>query len=242
MRDLVARAGHEIDLGCFSHLPAFIEPGAFFRRDGALGERDGGVAAEQLARLLVEAGIEGGGDGAGGGNGPRAEREAGEIDPEAREAAGELAQGDAEPGMAGGFLVSAQATILPSLIVTMRSARLAISASCVTTMSVALALPGDGEEHVGDHGAGGAVEIAGGFVGEDDAGVAGEGAGDGDALAFAAGELAGIVVHALGEADGGERRAGEIIDIGEAGDLERGADIVERVHGGRAGGRTGTRG
>ena len=46
------------------------------------------------------------------------------------------------------------------------------------------------------------VEVAGGFVGEDDGGLVDEGAGDGDALTLTAGELVGLVHHAAAEADG----------------------------------------
>ena len=45
----------------------------------------------------------------------------------------------------------------------------------------------EGEDFLG----GGGVEVAGGFVGEDEVGVGDDGAGDGDALFLAAGELAG---------------------------------------------------
>ncbi len=60
-------------------------------------------------------------------------------------------------------------------------------------------------EEFEDFFAGFGVEVAGGFVGEDDEGGVGEGAGDGDALLLAAGELVGFVVEAVVEADlGGE--------------------------------------
>ena len=58
--------------------------------------------------------------------------------------------------------------------------------------------------------AGFGVEVAGGFVGEDDGGLVDEGAGDGDALALTAGELVGLVVHAGLEADGGEGSFGAL--------------------------------
>ena len=44
-------------------------------------------------------------------------------------------------------------------------------------------------EEAHDFIAGGGIEVAGGFVGEEDGGVVDEGASDGDALALAAGEL-----------------------------------------------------
>src|SRR5271168_2981321 len=48
------------------------------------------------------------------------------------------------------------------------------------------------------------VEVAGGFVGEDDGGFVDQSAGDGDALTLAAGEFVGLVHHAAAEADGFE--------------------------------------
>jgi hypothetical protein len=57
------------------------------------------------------------------------------------------------------------------------------------------------EEKAGKGFGGGAVEGAGGFVGEEKAGLIDEGANDGDALTFAAGKLAGAVIEALAEAD-----------------------------------------
>ena len=45
------------------------------------------------------------------------------------------------------------------------------------------------------------VEVAGGFVGEEDVGILHEGASDGDALLLSAREFVGEVVHAVGEAD-----------------------------------------
>ena len=57
-------------------------------------------------------------------------------------------------------------------------------------------------EDAHDFDAGLAVEVAGGFVGEEEGGVVDEGAGDGDALLLAAGELVGVVVGAGCEADG----------------------------------------
>ena len=66
----------------------------------------------------------------------------------------------------------------------------------------------EGEDEVEDGAAGGAIEIAGGFVGEEDGRAEGKGAGEGDALLFAAGELDGVVIEAAGEADAVEEFAG----------------------------------
>ena len=59
-----------------------------------------------------------------------------------------------------------------------------------------------------DAAAGGAVEVAGGLVGEQDRRPGGEGAGEGDPLLLAARELARVVVAAVGEADGGQQLVG----------------------------------
>ena len=52
------------------------------------------------------------------------------------------------------------------------------------------------------------VEVAGGFVGEDDGGTVDEGAGDGDALLLAAGELVGAMVEAALDAE----HFGEVVE------------------------------
>jgi hypothetical protein len=50
-------------------------------------------------------------------------------------------------------------------------------------------------EEIEDFFAGLGVEVAGGFVGEDDERAVGKGAGDGDALLLAAGKLVGLVIR-----------------------------------------------
>ena len=49
------------------------------------------------------------------------------------------------------------------------------------------------------------VEVAGGFVGQDQLGLVYQCAGDGDALLLPAGEFGGLVVKAIGQADGLQR-------------------------------------
>jgi len=58
-----------------------------------------------------------------------------------------------------------------------------------------------------DDGAGSGVQIACGFVGEDDGGAMDKGAGYGGALKLAAGKLVGTVVSAVGELNGVEELA-----------------------------------
>ena len=56
--------------------------------------------------------------------------------------------------------------------------------------------------------AGARVQIAGGFVGQEDGGASGQGASQGDALLLTAGEFAGAMVSAVFEADLGEQLEG----------------------------------
>jgi hypothetical protein len=74
------------------------------------------------------------------------------------------------------------------------------------------------------------VEVAGGFVGEDDGGLVDQGAGDGDALALAAGELVGLVHHAGAEVDGLEDGLGAGDALGGGGAVvdEGQLDVVQR--------------
>lgn len=65
-------------------------------------------------------------------------------------------------------------------------------------LAVVVELLEEGEDFL----AGGGVEVARGFIGEEDGGVCDECAGDSDALLLSAGELIGLVFHAVGEADG----------------------------------------
>ena len=94
-------------------------------------------------------------------------------------------------------------------------------------------------ENLHDFEAGLFVEVAGGFVGEDDGRVVGECAGDGDALALAAGELRGARVVAAFEAEAVEEGFGACSHFaaacarvlhGEADVLEDG-EVGEEVEG-----------
>ena len=62
--------------------------------------------------------------------------------------------------------------------------------------------------------AGGGVEVAGGFVGEEDGRAVDEGAGDGDTLLLAAAELAGEGVAAVGQPHGLNHFGDAGIDVG----------------------------
>jgi hypothetical protein len=86
---------------------------------------------------------------------------------------------------------------------------------------------GKGLEHLV---AGGRVEIAGGFVGEDDARIVGGGAGDGDALLFAAGELGRTMGAAPADAEEVEQLVGALVGLrlALAGDELGNGDILAR--------------
>ena len=74
----------------------------------------------------------------------------------------------------------------------------------------------------------GAVEIAGGLVGQQDRRIVGERAGDRDALLFAAGELRRIVMAASRQPDFVEQRAAPRCRHRPAGNLHRHQDVLER--------------
>src|SRR5712692_6497236 len=78
--------------------------------------------------------------------------------------------------------------------------------------------------------AGGAVEVAGGLVGQQDGGVVHQGASDGHALALAAGELVGLVIHAVLEIDVGQGLLGSLdARLGRSAAVnQRQLDVVER--------------
>lgn len=73
------------------------------------------------------------------------------------------------------------------------------------------------------------VEVAGGFVGDDERRVGDEGAGDGDALFLAAGELPGEVTHPVAQADEFEGGFNVLpaFATGQAGEEEREFDVFE---------------
>ena len=101
-----------------------------------------------------------------------------------------------------------------------------------------LAGVGDHLECFGDFFAIGAIEIAGGLIGENHGRFVGQGSGDGDALLFAAGEAVGFALEFFGEAElleqkgspierGGFAEAAEF-EHGE-GDVFLGGEFLEQV-------------
>ena len=98
---------------------------------------------------------------------------------------------------------------------------------------------GELAEEVEDELTVGGIEVAGGFVGEDELGTVDEGAGDGDALLFAAGELGGEGVGAVGDADAVEEGgdAGGAFGGGDAVELKGEFDVFGGGEGGGGGGK-----
>lgn len=64
-------------------------------------------------------------------------------------------------------------------------------------------LAGEPGDELDDGGAGGRVEIACRFIGEEDGGLMDEGPGEGGALELSARELVGPMMETVGQADGG---------------------------------------
>jgi hypothetical protein len=91
---------------------------------------------------------------------------------------------------------------------------------------------GDAAEEVEDEGSGGGVEVAGGFVGEEEGRVVGEGAGDGDALLLAAGELVREAGGLRVEADPGEAFECGSAGLGMLGEEEGEFDVFNGGEGG----------
>jgi hypothetical protein len=90
------------------------------------------------------------------------------------------------------------------------------------------AFVGEIEEEGHDFGAVFGIEVAGGFVGEEDIGIVDKGAGDGGALLFAPGEFGGEMVKAVAEADFFEGLGGVGVLIGAVGADHGGeADVFE---------------
>jgi hypothetical protein len=65
-------------------------------------------------------------------------------------------------------------------------------------------------DEIDDHGAGGGVEIAGGFVGEKDRGLVDESTSEGGSLELSTGQLVGAMVGAVGELDGFKEIVGSV--------------------------------
>ena len=113
----------------------------------------------------------------------------------------------AEPQPAGGERRghgAVSATTRPSSISIRRGSRVAIARSCVITTIVAPAALSSSSSAMRAF-AGGAVQVAGGLVGEHDRRPVDQRAGDRHPLALAAGELRRPGRRAVGEADGGQR-------------------------------------
>ncbi len=86
------------------------------------------------------------------------------------------------------------------------------------------------EQMVDDRLAGGAVEIAGRLVGQQQRRAGDEGARDRDALLLAARQLAGIVPQAMPEPDPSQRRLGQREGVAMPSQFERDRDVLARRH------------
>ena len=87
------------------------------------------------------------------------------------------------------------------------------------------------EEKLGDFLAGMGIEIAGGFIGEQNARPRGNRAGQRHTLLLAAGELSRIVIETLAQTDRFQFRFRAVERIACAGQFQRHGDILQRGHG-----------
>ena len=87
-----------------------------------------------------------------------------------------------------------------------------------------------GEEKIGDLAAGVAVEIAGGFVGDDQRRIGSQRPGDRHALLLAARQLSREMRQAFAEPHGLELGSGALEGVAAAGEFQRHGDIFERRH------------
>ena len=76
------------------------------------------------------------------------------------------------------------------------------------------------------------VEVAGGFIRDDDGGAAHEGAGDGDALLLAAGHLGGAVTQSIRDAQGGDDEVEPSLLGGGPGQTHGQEDVGAGIQGG----------
>ena len=88
-----------------------------------------------------------------------------------------------------------------------------------------------GEQQIDDLGAGRLVEIAGRLVGDEDRRLGRQRARERHALLLAAGQLRRIVVQPLASPTAASSRAARSWASGDAGELERHRDVLQRRHG-----------
>jgi hypothetical protein len=74
-------------------------------------------------------------------------------------------------------------------------------------------LAGEPGDEFNDGGAGGGVEVARRFIGEENGGLMNEAAGEGGALKLAAGELVGSMMGSVGQSDGGQQFLGTLAGL-----------------------------
>ncbi len=170
-----------------------------------------------------------------------AERDADEEDPQAREAAAQVAQREAQDRRAGlrkrrgdGRVhagTSAASSTAPERIRMTRSQRAASAGSWVTSASVAPRRAGSAKirSMIARPVASSRLPVGSSAISSD--GLGDERAGERHPLLLAAGKLGGIVAHPFAEADLLELRAGAGEGVADAGEFERRGDVLERRHG-----------
>ena len=90
---------------------------------------------------------------------------------------------------------------------------------------------GFGKKRVQHFASGVVVQIAGGFVRQQEFGVRRKSAGDGGPLLFAAGQLRRKMAHPVRESDGGKRFGGGVHGVRASGELERQGGVFVGGHG-----------
>ena len=213
---------------------AQAQTGAAFDLFGAcrLGTVEHQVGAEELGGAgehgAVQAGAEIANGGARGDRDQQGEEQHAQL---AARLAEQLASGEAQQAGEGHRLHqgSTRSIRRPLSRRIRRRQRCARRSSWVTRTRGGTAFAVEFEEQVADPLAGGAVEVAGGFVGEQHVRLRREGAGNGDPLLLAAGELARIVAQALAEADSLEQFSGALASVGAAFQLQGQHHVLQRI-------------
>ena len=212
----------------------------FGRRRDALRQPHLDVAAEQQPRVGAQGGRDPLAHRGDGGDRGHPERETRQEHAEAFDAAPQFAPGqapgerefgsspDAEPLRRGGAAVAADPPVadLDDPVAGLCHRRV-VGDQEQRRVAAAVQIV----QQTDDRFTGGAIEIAGRLVGEQEAGLAGEGPGKRHPLLLAAGELGRIVCHPGGKADRGQPLAGTRQGVGGVGQFERQRDVFQGGHG-----------
>ena len=219
------------------------EKGALLAGQFAMDQRKGGVAAEDRAPVARQAVVEAARQRIDADDRRDAERDAGEENAQARKAAAQIAQGEAQDRQATrarrrwqlvAFTPPPNGVGLdrPDRSRIVRSQRAASAGSWVTSTSVAPRSRAQIEQQFDDRPAGRLVEIAGRLVGDQERGPRAKRARQRDALLLAAGKLRRIMRSAARRGRPPPvPRARASNASGAPGEFERRRDILERGHG-----------